>query len=188
VRCTRNRDSGQRVQVNKNANPLVVLKTTYLLLWWTTAPVASCTVPETVMLSPVTESFRVKAALVLAALYAFCVLAPSAVFAFADGAAIAWCLTEDHGVAPMHHDAGTVHVHADGTSHHHPDSHASHSDSGDHAKGHAGDCCGLFPMAGLSGEPRIAFGPSNLTAISFPVLTDALHGRGPERINRPPIA
>jgi hypothetical protein len=152
------------------------------------------------MLSLPTKVFRIKAAVALAALYAFCLLAPTLAFAFANDAAIPFCLTENH-ISP-HHDAGAMHVHGDGVGHHHADGlHADgvHADglSHDHSAphDHAGDpnsgladCCGLFPMVGLSGEPRIAFGPSNLASVVLPPLMVALHGRGPDRINRPPIA
>src|SRR5215831_16285906 len=68
------------------------------------------------MLSVLAKTFRVKAAIVLAALYALCILAPAAAFAFSANPHVAHCLTEGHvGV----HDHGKVHVHADGTAHHH---------------------------------------------------------------------
>jgi hypothetical protein len=71
------------------------------------------------MLSLPTESFRVEAAVALAALYAFCLLLPAAAFAIADGRMAPPCLIDelatlsmrDHGVMPvpseaMHHHAG----------------------------------------------------------------------------------
>jgi hypothetical protein len=160
------------------------------------------------MFSLSTKVFRRKAAVTLATLYAFCVVAPSAAFAFADGAVAAHCLMEGLAVEPISHAGGsTVHVHADGTTHHHGASVHVHSDGSAHhhpdvglpdstavrttdsgEKGSSGECCGLFPMVAVSSEPRPAFGPSRLASIAMPVLTDALIGRGPERINRPPIA
>ena len=146
------------------------------------------------MLSLPTKVFRIKAAVALAALYAFCLVAPTLAFAFSNDAAVPFCLTENH--VSTHHDAGAMHIHGDGGSHHHmEDVHVdglSHDQSPPHDRSgnpHGGpaDCCGLFPMAGLSGEPRIAFGPSNPASVLLPPLTDALHGRGPDRINRPPI-
>jgi hypothetical protein len=143
------------------------------------------------MLSLPTKALRMRAAAMLAAAYAFCVLAPSLAFAFADGAAVPFCLTDDHMVARQH--ANTVHVHADVAAHHHSGPDTSHEHSAprqhpDHGMtGNPGDCCGLFPMTGLSGESRISFEPSNLVSVAFPVPSDALHGRGPDRINRPPI-
>jgi hypothetical protein len=143
-----------------------------------------------------TRILRIKAAVALAALYAFCVLAPSLAFAFADDPAVPFCLSDSY-VSARHHagamhvqDAGDVHHHPDGSSHDHAAMHdnaAMHDHAGD-PNGSPVDCCGLFPMVGLSGEARIAFGPSNVTSIAFPALTESLHSRGPDRINRPPIA
>jgi hypothetical protein len=160
-------------------------------------------VPASAMLSLPTKVFRIKAAVALAALYAFCLLAPTLAFAFSSDAAVPFCLTENH-VGP-HHDAaamhiGVMHIHGDGGDgggHHHMEGVRADGSSHDqsaprdrsgHLNSGPADCCGLFPMAGLSGEPRIAFGPSNPASVLLPPLTDALHGRGPDRINRPPIA
>src|SRR5262249_62378169 len=53
-----------------------------------------CSRPE--MLSVLTKTFRAKAAIVVAALYALCILAPAVAFAFSDNPAVAHCLTEGH--------------------------------------------------------------------------------------------
>src|SRR2546430_16996945 len=60
------------------------------------------------MLSVLTKTFRIKAAIVLAVLYVLCILAPSVAFAFSDNPAVAHCLTEGH-VGPHDH-GGKVHV------------------------------------------------------------------------------
>src|SRR5262245_23191406 len=142
------------------------------------------------MLSVWTRSFRVKAAIVLAALYAACVLAPAAAFAFSNNPA-AHCLTEGHvGVhdhASMHDHNGKVHVHADRTAHKHHDDGAATPPSSDDGKAIA-TCCSLFSAVAIAGEPAPTFGFDNLASVVLPVLGDALIGRGPERINRPPIA
>jgi hypothetical protein len=164
------------------------------------------------VLSLSTRFLRTKAALVLAAMYAFCALAPSLAFAFFDNPAVPFCLIDSYLSPGLY---GAAHAHDDGDARHHADHAASHEDATadahammhehavmhDHAMAdeqsapqrhpdHGGDptdCCGLFPMVGLFGEVRIAFGPSNLVSIPLPALTGALHGRGAERINRPPI-
>jgi hypothetical protein len=155
-----------------------------------------------------TKVFRRKAAVTLAALYALCVVAPSAALAFTDGTVAAHCLMEGLGIESISHGGGaSVHVHADGTAHHHGASVHVHSDGSVHhhpdgdkpgstaaratdgdEEGGSGQCCGLFPMVGLSNEPRGVSGRSPLASIAIPVLADTLVGRGPERINRPPIA
>src|SRR5215468_7660671 len=112
------------------------------------------------MLSVRTKTFRIKAASVLAVLYALCILAPAAAFAFSDNPAVAHCLTEGH--VGIHDHGGKVHVHADGTPHqHHADgtarqnhaegiAHQHHDDaavpqpSGDDAKSPMATCCSLF--------------------------------------------
>jgi hypothetical protein len=160
------------------------------------------------VLSLSTRFLRTKAALVLAALYAFCALAPSLAFAFFDNPAVPFCLIDSYLSPGLY---GAAHAHDDGHAPHHAvshedaiaDAHAMHDHAMMHEHAvadeqsapqrhpdHGGsptDCCGLFPMVGLFGEVRIALGPSNLVSIPLPALTDALHGRGAERINRPPI-
>jgi hypothetical protein len=144
------------------------------------------------MLSVLTKTFRVKAATVLAALYALCILAPAAAFAFSDNPAVAHCLTEGHvGVhdhTGKHDHAGNVHVHADGTAHQHHDDGAAPQPSGDDGKSPMATCCGLFSVVAISGEPVPTLGFHSLASVVLPPLGEALSGRGPERINRPPIA
>jgi hypothetical protein len=163
------------------------------------------------VLSLSTKFLRTKAALVLAVLYGFCALAPSLAFALFDNPAVPFCLIDSYLSPGVY---GAAHAHDHGAAAHHADHAMSHADASadehamhDHAmmhqqatadeqsvpqshRDHGGnptDCCGLFPMIGLFGEVRIALGPSNLVSIPLPALTDALHGRGAERINRPPI-
>src|SRR5215469_10896018 len=132
-------------------------------------------------MSALTKTLRVKAAIVLAALYALCILAPAVAFAFSDNPAVAHCLTEghvgvhDHGT--NHEHGGTLHVHADGSGHQHHDD----------GKAAIATCCGLFSIVAIPGEPVPSFGLDSLASVVLPVLGEALSGRGPERINRPPI-
>src|SRR6516164_5062255 len=134
------------------------------------------------MLSDLTKTFRVKAAIVLAALYTLCILAPSAAFAFSASPGVAHCLTEGHvGI----HDHGKAHVHADGSAHHHD---GAAPPSGDDEKSRVASCCSLFSVVAMAGEPGLSLGLYNPASIVLPALADALSGRGPERINRPPIA
>jgi hypothetical protein len=71
------------------------------------------------MLSRLTRTFRIKAAIALAAVYAFCVLSPAAALAFVDGPTAVHCLADQHGIAAPHHQDAAMHVHADGTTHQH---------------------------------------------------------------------
>ena len=136
------------------------------------------------MLSVLTKTSRAKAAIVAAALYTLCILAPAAAFALSANAGVAHCLTEGHvGV----HDHGKVHVHADASAHHH-DHDGAAPPSGDDERSRVASCCSLFSVVAIPGEPGLSLGLYNPASIVLPVLADTLSGRGPERINRPPIA
>jgi hypothetical protein len=142
------------------------------------------------MLSVLTKAFRIKAAIVLAVLYVLCILAPAVAFAFSDNPAVARCLTEGHVGIHNHgskHDGGQLHVHADGSTHHHDDDGVVPQPAGHDGKGAMATCCGLFSVVAIPGEPVPTFGFHSLASGVLPILGEALSGRGPERINRPPI-
>jgi len=158
------------------------------------------------MLSLPTKSFRVKAAVAVAALYAVCMLLPAAAFALADGRMASPCLLDDlaaaahyHATATNvpaahHHDGDAQHDHAGAIAHHHHHGDGAQATAPEpqtdpnHAKSRPGECCGLFPMVALGVGVRPALAPSRLASSVIPVLTDALVGREPDRIIRPPIA
>jgi hypothetical protein len=142
-----------------------------------------CSRPE--MLSVLTKTFRAKAAIVVAALYILCILAPSAAFALSANPTVAHCLTEGH--VGVHDHGAKVHVRADGSTHQHDDNGAA-PPSGDDEKSRVATCCNLFSVVAISGEPALNLGLYSPASIVSPILADALSGRGPERINRPPIA
>jgi hypothetical protein len=142
-------------------------------------------------MSALTKTLRVKAAIVLAALYGLCVVAPALAFALSYNPAVAHCLTEghvgvhDHGA--NHEHGGKLHAHADGSAHHHHDDGAAPQPSHDDGKAAIATCCGLFSVVAIPGEPIPSFGLDSLASVVLPALGEALSGRGPERINRPPI-
>src|SRR5262249_10899507 len=121
-------------------------------------------------------------------LYALCVLAAPAAFAFSHNPHLAHCLTNDHVAANVYDHGGTVHVHHDGTAHRHHDGGAPHTSSADDGKSQAASRCGLFSLVAIPGEPVLPLGLLSRTSVVVPALCDDLSGRGPERINRPPIA
>lgn len=135
------------------------------------------------MLFWMTRQFRFKAALALAALYAFCILAPHAALAFTNAANAAPCLGETHGLAHVHHAAANTHVHADGTAHEHDGGKHQHSDG----KAQHANCCGLFCVTALANDPGVVLVVPELGTPAQIALVDGLPSRGPERINRPPI-
>jgi hypothetical protein len=139
------------------------------------------------MFSGLTRSFRIRTAIALAAVYAFCVLAPAAALAFMDGPAAVHCLTDQHGIAAPHANDGDTHVHADGTSHRHHANDATHQDSNGGGKSHPGNCCGLFCMTALSADPTLVLSAPVRFTFAAPALDERIAGRGPDRINRPPI-
>lgn len=140
------------------------------------------------MLTRLQQRFGVKVALACAALYAFCILMSSVTFAFAHGGDLLDCLTEHHAVATgPHHDVAS-HEHA-GMMHDHGGSGARHQHPADPQKHQMAPCCSIFAMVGLLGAPPVPdLASVTPPLVSFPLLQDALDGRGPDRINRPPIA
>jgi len=162
------------------------------------------------MLSLPTKSFRVKAVVAVVTTYAFCILLPAIAFALADGRMVPPCLmddlaalsTHDHAAmsidsAKAHHHHGAPAADTGGMTHHHADvghgpgakapGAAAPVDS-DAGKSRPGECCGLFPMVALAGKLFPALAPSRLTSTVIPEMADAMSGRGPDRIIRPPIA
>jgi hypothetical protein len=140
------------------------------------------------MFSGLTRTFRIRTAIALAAVYALCVLAPAAALAFMHGPAAVHCLNDQHGIATSHAHDGDMHVHADGTTHRHHANGATHGHSDSGGTSHPADCCGLFCMAALTTEPAVTLGNPEHFSVVGPALDDDVAGRGPDRINRPPIA
>jgi len=136
------------------------------------------------MLRGLTRGLRFRAALALAALYAFCVIAPHAAFALTH--AVAHCLTEPHGAAHVHQPRAKVHVHADGVAHTHGNA-APQQQSNADGKDHDGTCCGLFCVTALAHEPAPTLSAPLAARLIGPGQQYERAGRGPERINRPPI-
>lgn len=129
------------------------------------------------------RQFRFAAAVTLAALYAFCILAPHAALALTNAPKAAPCLGETHGLTHVHKAAANTHVHADGTSHDH------HGGKSQHSNGKAQDanCCGLFCVPALTNDPGVVLVVPELGTPPRIALESGLPSRGPERINRPPI-
>jgi hypothetical protein len=148
------------------------------------------------MLSGLTKRFRLKAALVLAALYALCILAPHAAMAFGSGAA--HCLTEDMSAAHVHpakaepvshtHADGVVHTHGDQASHKLADGSTPHKSSDADGKNHSGNCCGLFCVSAIALDADTTLAAPLAHSPHLPGLCEFLTGRGPDRLIRPPIA
>jgi hypothetical protein len=133
--------------------------------------------------------------MVVGALYALCVIAPTTAIALGAGSHVAHCFTEEQlGLAQAHksgvsHAHGErhaeAHIHADGTIHDHGGTHHSGTDErGDDPAG----CCGLFGLIAMAVDPHLDLGGPSRHSSILPASFEKLTGRGPDRINRPPIA
>jgi hypothetical protein len=153
------------------------------------------------MLTGLTRMARVRAASILVALYAVCLVTPVAGFAFGSSEMAVHCLTglqpgEIHGVQhdmPMMDD-GAMDDHAamaddSGAMDHMMSGHmniAGHT--GDHAKGHAGPaCCGMMCISALPADIA-TLTPKTVSHSATVISSDAgIPREAPERLYRPPI-
>ncbi len=122
-----------------------------------------------------TKRLRHRAATLLVALYAICLLAPSAAFARVDAPRQAHCLTQaDHGLAKAH-------VHHDGAGHEHPQ-------KSDDEKDQLKNCCGLFCLSALTPAIDLVIGQAPVGSALVATLEDAIARAAPDRLDRPPIS
>ena len=147
------------------------------------------------MLMRLTSGFRVKAARVLVALYAICLVVPVAGFVLADSA-LAHCLTSS---APVQHVSEAVHdhhaMHA-GMTHAGDDHHASAGTAAatdDHAgTDHTGGkstppCCGVMCVSAIPASP-FELSPRAVAHAAVLAVSDAgISGEAPDSLYRPPI-
>lgn len=136
------------------------------------------------MLIQLTRALKWRAAGLLVVLYALCVLAPAAAFAFGDSARAAHCLIDDHHglakVALQHDHVSKVHAHPDAGSHDHAD--AQHDDA------NSSNCCGLVCLSALpaASTDLISDRVSRKTLTSL--LQEGVTGLGADLLYRPPIS
>jgi len=134
-----------------------------------------------------TRTWRHRAAVLLAVLYAFCLVAPVTAFAFSQ-AATAPCHAgleapkADSHAAAQHHSHGMSH---DATAQAAAEQATPEADTADKAL--PGKCCGLFCVTALE-PPPLAVADVRMAAASTVVLPapTPLLGRGSARIDRPP--
>jgi hypothetical protein len=107
------------------------------------------------MLSLLTKSFRVKAATVVAATYAFCVLLPAVAFALADGRVAPPCLMDDLAAMSMHEHAMSAEAPA-AHAHHHSGASDAHVAAMAHHHGAGEQADALPPSDPDHGRPPIA--------------------------------
>lgn len=143
------------------------------------------------MLTRLTTRLRFRAAAILAALYAICVIAPPLALAFADEAAASHCLTDDHG------GAASVRVAADGlvdgthfvgSDEIYRNAADTRSQSGHDSKQEdVSKCCGLFCAAEMMNYFEPIGKLASLASAVGSVRVEFLAGRMPDPITRPPI-
>jgi hypothetical protein len=139
---------------------------------------------------------RFAAALALAVIYALCVLAPHAAVALGANAP---CLDDAPVAAHVHAAKSEPHAHAggmhrlgDGSIHRHSDSRLA--DNGNPRQSDSSDrnhetCCGLFCLTAIALDVATVLPPPPPPVTLAALGRDEAHaGRGPVRINRPPIA
>jgi hypothetical protein len=129
------------------------------------------------MLSWLTKKLRTRTALVLAVLYASCVITPAIALAFADRGSAAHCLSDDHHGTGARHTHDSMHVHDDSNV----PGKSNHED-----KGMSDNCCGLFCVtAGAIPSLLVMTEPSHSMTMNAG-LGSFLRSRASDRIDRPP--
>ena len=142
------------------------------------------------MLSWVISRLRSCSVMILATLYAVCIIMPSAALAFPDASTSSHCLTGDRrGVTDVRFQDGidiygSIHTLGDRAIHEHPGN--SKEDGDGKLKCHAGACCGLFCFAAVTSDSAATFVQPVHASPVFGTLNESLDGRGPKRIGRPP--
>jgi hypothetical protein len=128
--------------------------------------------------------------------YLLCVLSLPVALAFADTAKALHCLTIKHqhadtgahaGDANAHVHAAVEHIHDDGAAHRHGDNDSSSHGHGTAGSGAVDNCCGYFCLSAMPAGPTPDVLPMACIR-SVTVSADyGIAGRGPDRIDRPPI-
>ena len=123
-----------------------------------------------------TKSVRNWAAMGVIALYAVCILAPTAALAF-NGAS---CLTE--------HELAQAHSHAGDGAHQHGDEHnhagAADTPTDDQAAG--SKCCGMVFCSALAPELASSLAPAVLSGRTASAVMQDFTGLPPHKLIRPP--
>jgi hypothetical protein len=128
------------------------------------------------MLMSLTKSVRYWAAMGVIALYAVCILTPTAALAF-NGAS---CLTE-HELAQAHSHAGDA-VHEHGDEH----NHAGPADNPDDGNSASSKCCGMIFCSALAPELASSLAPAVQSGRAVLAAMQDFTGLPPHKLIRPP--
>ena len=120
-----------------------------------------------------TSQRRLRAASLLVAFYALCLVAPTSVLAFTDPAAPANYVTEDH------HGVSADGAHEDGSSRH-------HSGTGNNDSGQPERCCGLFCLSAIAPAGDFVVTQQQLVIHRTSFFAQSLSGLSSDGIDRPP--
>ena len=130
------------------------------------------------MLTGISKAVRGRFALVLMAIYALCILAPSTAAAF-NGAP---CLNETAGMMQ-------VHKHVDGSAHKNVTPH-QHQDGSDHRNDgggtEQGKCCGAMFFSAMPPSFELGLAPAALEENTLAGIDAAIDGLAPNKLIRSP--
>jgi hypothetical protein len=143
--------------------------------------------PPQLMFVRLIRSRRLLAGWMAVAIYLLCVVAPPVAVALGNGPAP--CLAED--MLPV-----VMHTHADGHAHDHGSMHAHHhladegAPSGHHhdGKGLPGPCCVMLCAVAIPADLPTVAAPLRPAALRLAEADQAMAGRMPPLLYRPPIA
>jgi hypothetical protein len=127
------------------------------------------------MLTSLTKSVRYWVAMGFIALYAACILAPTAALAFSGAS----CLTE--------HDLAQAHSHAGDAAHDHGDQH-NHAGAADAPADDdsASKCCGMVFCSALAPGLASSLAPAVLSGRTVSAVMQDFTGLPPHKLIRPP--
>ena len=128
------------------------------------------------MLMSLTKSVRSWVAMAFIALYAVCILAPTAALAF-NGTS---CLTQ-HGPSQPHSHAGDA-VHEHGDEH----SHAVPADNPDDGASAGNKCCGMVFCSALAPNLASSLASATMSRLTRFAAWQDFTGLPPEKLIRPP--
>jgi|GEM_PF-884971 hypothetical protein len=153
--------------------------------------------PDFRMLTQLTRVLKVKAARILVALYAFCLVVPVG-FAFADSALARYLPTPTQVQHAGHVHGEAAHVHQGMTHANHDHQVSANAESADAINDHAGmthsggkstapGCCGVMCISALPAS-MFDLTPRAMTDASVVAPSDAgIAGEAPDLLYRPPI-
>ena len=128
------------------------------------------------MLTGLTRALRIRMAMGFIALYAVCILAPTAALAFSGSS----CLPE-HDLAQAHSHAGDG-AHEHGDEHNHAGTVDTPADDGSASS----KCCGMIFCSALAPELASSLAPAVLSGRTALATMQDFTGLTPDKLIRPP--